>query len=209
MATSSAQDWSRVVPLVVLGDPSRADGLAAVLDHANLQTVEVALRTPASLDVVGALSGDPRLRVLAGTVLSAPQARHALAAGAVGLVSPGFVPQVAAVADAAGVPYVPGVATPTEALAAHAAGLRHVKYFPADRLGGTATLRAFAAALPGIRFMPSGGVTAATARDYLALPEVFAVSGTWVTPQRLVERGAWDEVAALLAASAPLWSEDE
>ncbi len=200
--------WSRVIPLVILDQPTRAAGLAEVLRSTGLHIVEVGLRTPAALQVVRELARSDDLTVLAGTVLNRSQALDAISAGAAGLISPGFVPDVADAAAQADLPYVPGIATPTEALAAHAAGTRHVKFFPADRLGGLKTLRAIAAAITDLQFMPSGGVTGESAAAYLAAAEVFAVSGTWMTPRALLEDGEWDEIHRLLAASSGLWTGD-
>lgn len=190
---------SRIVPVVVLDDASFAPDLADALTAGGIPCAEITLRTPAALDAIRAVAGRPDFAVGAGTVLTVAQVDAAVDAGATYLVSPGFDDAVAQRAAQRGVPLVPGIATATEIQRAIAAGLDHLKVFPAAAVGGTAALRAFAGPFPGVRFLPSGGVSAANAAEYLALPSVFAVSGSWMVPAAALAARDAETVRALSA----------
>lgn len=190
---------SRIVPVVVLDDASFAPDLADALTAGGIPCAEITLRTPAALDAIRAVAGRPDFAVGAGTVLTVAQVDAAVDAGATYLVSPGFDDAVAQRAAQRGVPLVPGIATATEIQRAIAAGLDHLKVFPAAAVGGTAALRAFAGPFPGVRFLPSGGVSAANAAEYLALPSVFAVSGSWMVPTAALAARDAETVRALSA----------
>lgn len=190
---------SRIVPVVVLEDASFAPDLADALTAGGIPCAEITLRTPAALDAIRAVAGRPDFAVGAGTVLTVAQVDAAVDAGATYLVSPGFDDAVAQRAAQRGVPLVPGIATATEIQRAIAAGLDHLKVFPAAAVGGTPALRAFAGPFPGVRFLPSGGVSAANAAEYLALPSVFAVSGSWMVPAAALAARDAETVRALSA----------
>lgn len=190
---------SRIVPVVVLDDASFAPDLADALTAGGIPCAEITLRTPAALDAIRAVAGRPDFAVGAGTVLTVAQVDAAVDAGATYLVSPGFDDAVAQRAAQRGVPLVPGIATATEIQRAIAAGLDHLKVFPAAAVGGTAALKAFAGPFPGVRFLPSGGVSAANAAEYLALPSVFAVSGSWMVPAAALAARDAETVRALSA----------
>ncbi|SDO40760.1 2-keto-3-deoxy-phosphogluconate aldolase [Microbacterium sp. ru370.1] len=190
---------SRIVPVVVLDDASFAPDLADALTAGGIPCAEITLRTPAALDAIRAVAGRSDFAVGAGTVLTAAQVDAAVDAGATYLVSPGFDDAVAQRAAQRGVPLVPGIATATEIQRAIAAGLDHLKVFPAAAVGGTAALKAFAGPFPGVRFLPSGGVSATNAAEYLALPSVFAVSGSWMVPASALAAGDAETVRALSA----------
>jgi 2-dehydro-3-deoxyphosphogluconate aldolase/(4S)-4-hydroxy-2-oxoglutarate aldolase len=190
-----------VVPVVVLDDPAQAVPLGEALLAGGIDVVEITLRTPAGLDGIRRMAGVPGLFVGAGSVLLPDQADAAVEAGARFLVSPGVSADVIARAAAHGVPALPGVATATDLMAATALGLDEVKFFPAGLLGGPAAIRALAAPFRAISFMPSGGVTAATMGEYLALPMVPAVSGSWMVEPSLLREGRWSEVTARAAAA--------
>lgn len=188
---------SRVVPVVVLDDAAFAPDLADALAAGGIPCAEITLRTPAALDAIRAIAGRSGFAVGAGTVTTARQVDEAVDAGATYLVSPGFDDAVAERAAARGVPLVPGVATATEIQRAVAAGLDHLKVFPAAAVGGPSSLRAFAGPFPDVRFLPSGGVSAANAGEYLALPSVFAVSGSWMVPATALAARDAETVRAL------------
>ncbi|MFF7681822.1 bifunctional 4-hydroxy-2-oxoglutarate aldolase/2-dehydro-3-deoxy-phosphogluconate aldolase [Microbacterium sp. NPDC007973] len=190
---------SRIVPVVVLDDASFAPDLADALAAGGIPCAEITLRTPAALDAIRAIAGRSDFAVGAGTVTTVAQVDAAVDAGATYLVSPGFDDAVAERAAARGVPLVPGIATATEIQRAVAAGLDHLKVFPAAAVGGPAALRAFAGPFPDVRFLPSGGVSAANAGEYLALPSVFAVSGSWMVPSAALSARDAETVRALSA----------
>ncbi|GAA5117359.1 bifunctional 4-hydroxy-2-oxoglutarate aldolase/2-dehydro-3-deoxy-phosphogluconate aldolase [Alloalcanivorax gelatiniphagus] len=196
----------RIVPVVVLDDPDRADDLGAALVQGGLPVAEATFRTPEAAAVLRRLAANDDLVVGAGTVLTDRQVDQALEAGARFIVSPGLSAAVVRRCQAAGVPVVPGVATPTEVMQALDLGLDTVKFFPAEANGGLPTIKALAAAFPQVRFVPTGGITADTAPAYLAHPSVVAVGGSWMVAGDLLAAGRWDEVAARCAASTALYS---
>lgn len=185
----------RVVPVVVLGDVDRADALGAALVAGGLPVAEVTFRTPGAAEVLGVLAGRGDLVVGAGTVVTPAQVDAAHAAGATFVVSPGLSAAVVRRCQELGLAVLPGVCTPTEIIAALDLGLDTVKFFPAEASGGLATVKALAAAFPQVRFVPTGGITAASAPDYLAHPAVAAVGGSWMVAPDLLAAGDWDEVS--------------
>jgi 2-dehydro-3-deoxyphosphogluconate aldolase/(4S)-4-hydroxy-2-oxoglutarate aldolase len=198
----------RVLPVVVLHDAGLAAPLGAALLAGGLRCVEVTLRTEAAEAAIRALAGDSALLVGAGTVLTAGQVDRALDAGARFVVSPGFSAAVVRRCQDRGVPVFPGVATATEIQMALDAGVETVKFFPAEALGGAAMVKALAAPFGSVRFIPTGGVTSANLRRYLALPAVLAVGGTWMVAADLLAAGKWDEVTALSAEAVRSASEE-
>lgn len=189
---------SPVIPVVVLDDPSAAAPLARALVAGGIGVVELTLRTPRALECARIIADEvPEIVLGIGTVLSTVDVEAAVAAGARFLVSPGSTPGVlAAVADA-GVPFLPGVASVTEAMALAEAGYRDLKFFPAQQAGGAPFLAALSSPLPHLRFCPTGGIGVDTAPDYLALPNVACVGGSWLTPKDAIAAGEWDRVTAL------------
>ncbi len=194
-------DLGRVVPVIVLDQAGDAEPLGAALAAGGLRAAEVTFRTDAAADAIRILSERDDLLVGAGTVVTEAQVDEAAAAGARFVVSPGFSARVVAHCQAIGMPALPGAATPTEIQMAIDAGLDTVKFFPAEQLGGVPMLRALAAPFRTMKFVPTGGVTAANLGDYLALPPVVAVGGTWMVSPSLVEAAAWGEVSRLAAAA--------
>jgi 2-dehydro-3-deoxyphosphogluconate aldolase/(4S)-4-hydroxy-2-oxoglutarate aldolase len=195
----------RIVPVIVVSEPRQALPLAMALVRGGLPCAEITLRTTRALEAIELIAlamanGDlPEDFALgAGTVLNARQAADAVGAGARYLVSPGLDDGVWARGAEAGVPVVPGIATATELQRAHNWEARMVKFFPAATSGGIPALRALAAPFPSMTFMPTGGITQRDAPDWLALPAVVAVGGSWITPTNLLERseyGAIEELA--------------
>jgi 2-dehydro-3-deoxyphosphogluconate aldolase/(4S)-4-hydroxy-2-oxoglutarate aldolase len=193
-----------VVPVVVLERASDAPLLAAALIAGGLPVAEVTFRTAAAGDALRALAEDPALLVGAGTVVRPEQVDEAVAAGARFVVSPGLSQRVVERCREHGVPVVPGVATASEVIAALDLDLDLLKLFPAEACGGVATLKALAAPFPGVRFVPTGGISATNAASYLALPCVAAVGGSWMVAPRLVESGDFDAVTRLAAEAVAL-----
>ncbi|WJK40316.1 bifunctional 4-hydroxy-2-oxoglutarate aldolase/2-dehydro-3-deoxy-phosphogluconate aldolase [Solwaraspora sp. WMMA2056] len=191
----------RIVPVVVLADPTGAAPLAEALAAGGLRTAEVTFRTPAAADAIAAMATRTDLVVGAGTVLTAEQVDRAVDAGARFVVSPGFGPAVVRRCQQRGVPVFPGVASATEIQMALDAGLDTVKFFPAEQLGGIGMVAALAAPFRSVRFIPTGGVTTGNLAGYLAHPAVLAVGGTWMVAPRLLAAGDWAEVTRLTAAA--------
>jgi 2-dehydro-3-deoxyphosphogluconate aldolase / (4S)-4-hydroxy-2-oxoglutarate aldolase len=169
-----------IVPVVVLDDDRQAEPLADALAASGISTVEITLRTAAGLAALGRIADRTDLVVGAGTVLNTRQVDAAVDAGARFIVSPGFDAEVVARARELGVEVLPGIATPSELQSAVNAGLSAVKLFPAAQLGGVGMIDALTGPFPDIRFFPSGGITTATARDYLDHPAVFAIGVSWL-----------------------------
>lgn len=191
-------EW-RLVPVVVLDRVEDAGPLGAALKRGGLPCAEVTFRTPAAAAAIREMSQDSELLVGAGTVVHPDQVDVAVDAGASFVVSPGFSLAVVQRCQALGIPVLPGVATPSEVMMALDAGLDAVKFFPAETNGGVPALRAISAPFPAVRFVPTGGVTAANLPDYLALPSVLAVGGTWMVAPKLIKAGSFDEVTRLTA----------
>ncbi|MEW1771824.1 bifunctional 4-hydroxy-2-oxoglutarate aldolase/2-dehydro-3-deoxy-phosphogluconate aldolase [Streptomyces sp. NPDC086777] len=204
---TSVLDLAPVVPVVVIEDAAAAVPLARALVEGGLPVIEVTLRTPAALDAIRAVAAAvPDAVVGAGTVLTPEQVTQCVAAGARFLVSPGWTDGLLAAMAASGVPYLPGVSTASEVVALLERGVREMKFFPAQAAGGTAYLRSLAGPLPRARFCPTGGIGPDNAREYLALPNVGCVGGTWMVPADAVAAGDWDRVRELARTAAGLRS---
>ncbi|MFC7813878.1 bifunctional 4-hydroxy-2-oxoglutarate aldolase/2-dehydro-3-deoxy-phosphogluconate aldolase [Streptomyces sp. NPDC057367] len=204
-ASASVLDLAPVVPVVVVDDLADAVPLARALVAGGLPAIEVTLRTPVALDAVRAIAAEvPDAVVGAGTVITARQVEEVVAAGARFLVSPGWTDALLEAMRVSGVPFLPGVSTTSEVVALLERGVREMKFFPAEAAGGTAYLKALAAPLPQARFCPTGGITPASAPEYLALPNVGCVGGSWMLPKDAVAGRDWERVAALARAAAGL-----
>jgi 2-dehydro-3-deoxyphosphogluconate aldolase / (4S)-4-hydroxy-2-oxoglutarate aldolase len=203
--SESVLDVVPVMPVVVVEDVASAVPLARALVAGGLPAVELTLRTPAALDAIRAIAAEvPEILVGAGTVLDPGQAKGAADAGARFLVSPGATPTLLAGMADTGLPFLPGTATVSEVMAVLEAGLTEMKFFPAEASGGVAFLKAVAGPVPAARFCPTGGITAASAPSYLALPNVGCVGGTWITLPNAVAAGDWARVEELARAAAAL-----
>jgi len=194
-----------VVPVLVVDDARQAAPLARALVAGGLEVLEVTLRTPAALRAMEAMrAAVPGATIGAGTITRAEDFRDAVAAGAQFAVTPGYAPALAEAAARANVPLLPGVMTPSEILAARAAGHEALKFFPAEPAGGTAMLRAFAGPFAEVKFCPTGGITRERAPQYLELGNVVCVGGSWLAPRELVERGEWAAIEQLAREAAAL-----
>jgi 2-dehydro-3-deoxyphosphogluconate aldolase/(4S)-4-hydroxy-2-oxoglutarate aldolase len=196
----------RIVPVAVVEDAARAAPLGAALVAGGLPCIEETFRTAAAEQAVREAARNPDLLVGAGTVVRPEQVDLALAAGARFVVTPGFSPAVVRACQDAGVPVVPGVSTATEIQLALDAGLEVVKFFPAETSGGVPALKALSAPYSMMRFIPTGGISAANLRDYLALPSVVAAGGSWMVAPALVAAGRYDEIRRLTADAVTLRS---
>ena len=194
----------RLVPVIIADDEGSAAPLADALIAGGLPVAEVTLRTPAALAVIRAMSRHDGLLVGAGTVLDADQVDAAADAGAAFVVSPGLSRSVVERARERGLLVVPGVATATEAQAALGLGLDLVKFFPAETSGGAAAIRALSAPFAALRFLPTGGIGPHNVMEYLDLPAVAAVGGSWMVPRDVVARADVIGLTALVAAAVDL-----
>lgn len=189
----------RLVPVVVLDDPSAAVGLADALVDGGLPVAEVTFRTAAAEESIRVMAARGDLLVGAGTVLTVDQVDRAVGAGARFVVSPGTSRAVVERCAELGVAALPGAVTATEVMAALDLGCTTVKFFPAGTSGGPAAVAALAAPFGGVRFVPTGGVGPGNLVEYLALASVAAVGGSWMVPRGIVGAGRFDEVRALVA----------
>lgn len=201
-AVSAALARVGVVPVVVIEDAEQAAPLGEALAAGGLPVAEVTFRTAAAEQALKRLAAQPGLLVGAGTVITVAQVDRAVDAGARFVVSPGFGPAVVRRCAERGIPVFPGVATATEVQQALDAGLRTVKFFPAEPLGGLGMIKALAAPFRGVRFIPTGGISAAQLGGYLAHPSVLAVGGSWMAAAGLVAARNWAEVTRLSAQAA-------
>jgi 2-dehydro-3-deoxyphosphogluconate aldolase/(4S)-4-hydroxy-2-oxoglutarate aldolase len=188
----SLLDRVPVVPVVVVDDLAQAVPVARALVAGGLPVIELTLRTPVALDAIRAIA------------LAPGQAEEAKDAGAQFLVSPGATPSLLAGMADTGLPFLPGTATVSEVLAVLEAGHTSMKFFPAEASGGAAFLSSIASPVPAARFCPTGGITAASAASYLALPNVGCVGGSWLTPKDALATGDWARVERLAAEAAAL-----
>jgi 2-dehydro-3-deoxyphosphogluconate aldolase/(4S)-4-hydroxy-2-oxoglutarate aldolase len=196
-----------VVPLVVPNDPETAIKTTRALVAGGLTVIEVVLRTEAAVECLGEIvRAVPEAIVGAGTVLSERQAAEVVFAGAQFIVSPGLYAPVVEYAKSARLPIFPGVATASEAQNAWNMGLRSLKFFPASLAGGPAMLEALSSVFKDVRFMPTGGVSAANLTDYLALPSVLACGGSWLTPASVIAEGNYQIITDLAAEAVAIAS---
>jgi 2-dehydro-3-deoxyphosphogluconate aldolase/(4S)-4-hydroxy-2-oxoglutarate aldolase len=194
-----------VIPVIVLADARDAVPLARACVAGGVRVLEVTLRTPAGLEAIRRIAAEvPEAIVGAGTVTREADLAAAVGAGARFVVSPGFDRELAAAARDHGTPWMPGVMTPSEVMQAAGQGLSLLKFFPAAAAGGTAMLQALAGPFPDLQFCPTGGVGLAEAARYLALPNVFAVGGSWLTPAATLAARDWSAVTALAREAAVL-----
>jgi 2-dehydro-3-deoxyphosphogluconate aldolase/(4S)-4-hydroxy-2-oxoglutarate aldolase len=172
-----------VIPVLVIEDAATAQPLAEALVRGGLRVLEVTLRTEAALDAIREMKKVPGAIVGAGTAVSTQQFEQVMKAGAEFIVSPGLTDRLGDAIVTSGVPYLPGVATAGDIMRGYELGLRHFKFFPAETSGGLKALKALAAPFYEAKFCPTGGITPATAPDWLAFDPILCVGGSWVTPK--------------------------
>ena len=194
-----------VVPVLVIKDLAHAVPLARALVAGGLKAIEITMRTPVALQAIRAVADEVEGAVPgAGTVLNAKQYQQAVEAGSQFIVSPGTTLELLDVARKSPVPLLPGAATPSEVMALKEEGYEVLKFFPAEQAGGAAYLKSLSSPLAGMLFCPTGGITPDNARDYLSLPNVVCVGGSWVAPNALVEAGDWDGITRLAMEASRL-----
>jgi 2-dehydro-3-deoxyphosphogluconate aldolase/(4S)-4-hydroxy-2-oxoglutarate aldolase len=187
-----------VIPVIVLADVAHAVPLARALVAGGIRMLEVTLRTPVAISCIEAISREvPAAVVGAGTVRNAADAHAAAKAGARFFVSPGYTPSLGRAVREFGLPYLPGVATSAEIMAAQDDGWHALKFFPAVQAGGTAMLKAWQGPFGDVLFCPTGGISAANAQEFLHLANVACVGGSWIAPQDAIEQGDWARIEKL------------
>ena len=197
-----------VVPVVVLNDAKDAAPLAQALVEGGLPCAEVTFRTDAAEESIRIMSEKyPEMLVGAGTVLTIEQVDRAVAAGAKFIVSPGFDPEIVDYCLEHEIPVFPGIITPSELAQAVKRGLKVVKFFPAAQFGGVSTIKALAAPYTTVKFMPTGGVSAANLKDFLSYDRIIACGGSWMVKGDLVKAGKFDEIKKLTAEAVALAKE--
>ncbi|PWE57402.1 keto-deoxy-phosphogluconate aldolase [Metarhizobium album] len=196
-----------VVPVLIVEDAASAVPLARALVAGGLKAIEITMRTPAALDAVRAVAAEVEgAAVGAGTILNAAHFEAAVAAGSTFVVSPGTTQELLDAARHSDVPLLPGAATASEVMALREEGYKVLKFFPAEQAGGAAYLKSLSSPLAGTFFCPTGGISLKNARDYLSLPNVVCVGGSWVAPKEMVAAGDWAGITRLAAEAAALKS---
>jgi len=205
LKTSEVMALCPVIPVLTIEKASDAVPLARALVAGGLKVLEITLRTPAAIEAIELIAREVANAVTgAGTVLNARDWDRAAKAGAQFIVSPGLTDPLIKVAADSPLAFLPGVATAGELMRGLDAGLGHFKFFPAETSGGAPALKALYGPFSDVRFCPTGGITAKSAPDYLALPNVVCVGGGWVAPAEAVASGDWARVTDLARAAAAL-----
>lgn len=187
-----------IVPVVVIEDAKDAVATAKALLAGGIDVMEVTMRTAAAIDVIKELSAKvPEMLVGAGTVLTLEQCKECLAAGANFIVSPGFDDATVKYCVENGIPVIPGCVTPTEIMYAKAYGLNTIKFFPANVYGGLKAMKALSGPFVGLKFVPTGGVSAETLKEYAEAPFIAAVGGSWVCTKKDIAENNFDKITAL------------
>jgi len=186
-----------VIPVLVIDDVSKARPLAEALVAGGLRTLEVTLRTPQALDAMRAMSDVEGAIIGVGTALDGDDLKRAQDHGATFAVSPGFTQSLGKAANAINMPLLPGIMSPADIMRARDEGFTALKFFPASQAGGPALLSGFAGPFIDTVFCPTGGINAKNARDYLSLPSVVCVGGSWVAPKNMVDKGDWEAITQL------------
>lgn len=196
---------SPVIPVVVIRRLADAVPLAKALAAGGITIFEVTLRSDVALAAISAIAeAMPDTMIGAGTVINAEQYDAAVAAGAKFVISPGYSRHLLKHGQAAKVPLIPGVCTPSEIITALELGYDHLKFFPAEANGGAAALQAIAAPLPQVRFCPTGGINLNNVASYINLPCVASVGGSWMIPDELIIAGDWQQISKLAKAAVSL-----
>ncbi len=194
---------SPVIPVVTLIDPLTAQPLAAAISRGGLRFLEITLRSEAAMESIE-LARDSDLIVGAGTVTTLLDAQAVIAAGAQFVVCPGLDRDIVQYCMEVQIPVVPGIATATELMGARAAGATIAKVFPVSHLGGPAFIRTLSAVWPNQLFMPTGGVSPSNAAEYLAIPNVVAIGGSWVAPAEVVAAGDWNTIREIATSASKI-----
>ena len=194
-----------VIPVLLIDKAADAVPLARALAKGGLPAIEITMRTKDALEAIRRVAGEvPECIVGAGTILNPGHFEQAEKAGSKFIVSPGCTPDLRKAAASSAVPLLPGAITPSEVMAMLDNGYSVLKFFPAEQAGGAAFLKSLSSPIAGALFCPTGGITEANAMDYLSLPNVVCVGGSWVAPKGAVEAGDWGKITDLAAGAAKL-----
>lgn len=194
-----------VIPVLVIEKLSDAVPLARALVDGGLKALEITLRTPVALDAIQAISEDvPNAIVGAGTILNGEHFEAAETAGAKFIVSPGLTGELIDVAEESKIPLLPGAITPSELMCALEEGYEYLKFFPAEAAGGINFVKSLASPFANIKFCPTGGITQQTAKQWLDLPNVVCIGGSWLAPKNLVQSHQWEAITALAQQATQL-----
>lgn len=194
-----------VVPVLIIDDASQAVPLARALVAGGLKAIEITMRTPAALDAIRAVAAEVEGAVPgAGTILNPRDFDAAVKAGSQFIVSPGATSNLLAAARNSDIPLLPGAVTASEIMALKEEGYEVLKFFPAEQAGGATYIKSLASPFAGVMFCPTGGISLKNAKDYLSLPNIICVGGSWVAPKELVAAGDWAAVEKLAAEAAAL-----
>jgi 2-dehydro-3-deoxyphosphogluconate aldolase / (4S)-4-hydroxy-2-oxoglutarate aldolase len=199
----------RVIPVVTLSDPDCAAAVAIALVRGGLPIVEITFRSDAAEQAIKTIASQTDVRVGAGTIIDSDLVDQAAAAGATFIVTPGFSAPVVERCLEIGMPVIPGVGGATDIISALSYGLTVLKVFPVESLGGPQTVKALSGPFPKVRFVPTGGVTATTAPEYLAIDSVAAVGGSWITPPAAIAGRRFEEVELLAAEAVAICAENQ
>ena len=191
----------KLLPILTVDDKEVSEDLASVMCESGLKTYEVTLRTPAALEVIAQMSSFDNCVVGAGTLISPSDVRSAMKAGAKFGISPGITPELLNECEKNCFPLIPGVSTASEIMNAYSRGYKKLKFFPSENLGGVKTLKALQGPFPGCKFFPTGGINQNNALDYLSLPNVYAVAGSWVAPRELIRSRDWSQIRKIIQMS--------
>ncbi|KAA6051002.1 keto-deoxy-phosphogluconate aldolase [Pantoea sp. ICBG 1758] len=187
-----------VVPVIVVKQPEHAVPMAKALVAGGIRVLEVTLRTPVAMDALRAIIREvPEAIVGAGTVINTQQLKEVTDAGAQFVISPGLTESLLRAATEGPVPLIPGISTVSELMMGMDHGLREFKFFPAEASGGVKALSALAGPFPQVRFCPTGGISPANYRDYLALKSVLCIGGSWLVPDEALQQGDWERITQL------------
>lgn len=201
----SLLDGQPVIPVLKITDAAHAVPLARALARGGLRAIEITLRTGDALEAIRRVAADVEEAIVgAGTILNPRQFDEAADAGSRFIVSPGLTSELIAAAADSDVPLLPGAITPGEIMTARDAGIDFLKFFPAEQAGGVEFIKALASPIPDVKFCPTGGITATTAPDYLALANIVCVGGSWVAPDAMVREGRWGDIEALAREASRL-----
>lgn len=194
-----------VIPVLKIERIADAVPLARALAKGGLPAIEITLRTPDALDAIRLVVDEvPEAIVGAGTILTGRDYAGAVAAGARFIVSPGTTQDLLDAASQSEIPFLPGAATPSEVMAVRDEGYRLLKFFPAEQAGGASFLKSLASPLAGTRFCPTGGISPRNAADYLSLPNVVCVGGSWIAPDEAIAAGDWGKIEELARQAAAI-----
>jgi 2-dehydro-3-deoxyphosphogluconate aldolase / (4S)-4-hydroxy-2-oxoglutarate aldolase len=204
-ALKSVLEGQPVIPVVLIDNADHAVPMARALVAGGLPAIEVTLRTADALEAIRRIANEVEGAIVgAGTILDPGHFEQAVLAGARYIVSPGLTRDLVAVANDHSIPLLPGAVTPSEMMEARAAGYTYLKFFPAEQAGGASYLNSVSSPLKGLVFCPTGGITAATAPNYLKLPNVVCIGGSWITPKAALAEGRFDEIERLAREAASL-----